>query len=184
MHPNPSQICINLVILFANANGRKQRPAQYINAHTKPTIYNTMNKLRLVSSIATVLIALASCGDAHNEAKTSAGEPTAAAKPTGEDIYKKNCVACHQANGEGVPGAFPPLAKSDYLNDKEKTIAQVIKGSSGEITVNGKTFTGTMPAQQLNDEEVAAALTYVYGNLGNNGGVVTPAEVKAVRDKH
>ncbi len=143
-----------------------------------------MNKLRCASTIAVLLFTLASCGDANNKSKPSDGEPVAAAKPTGEDIYKKNCVACHQGNGEGVPGAFPPLAKSDYLADKEKTISQVIKGSSGEITVNGKTFTGTMPAQQLNDDEVAAVLTYVYGNLGNSGGAVTPAEVKAIRDKH
>ena len=143
-----------------------------------------MNRQLHVSAIAVLFLTLSACSNAGDAGQQSSGEPAVAQKPTGSDLYKRNCVSCHQANGEGIPGAFPPLAQSDYLADKEKTIAQVIKGSSGEITVNGKTYNGTMPAQQLNDEEVSAVLTYVYGNLGNPGGVVTPDEVKAVRDKH
>ena len=98
------------------------------------------------------------------------GNPGTPSKPkvaSGADIYKRTCVACHQANGEGLPNTFPPLAKSDYITNKENTIKQVLKGSSGEITVNGKTFNNTMPPQNLSDEEVAAVLTYVYGNFGN-----------------
>ena len=87
------------------------------------------------------------------------------------------------AGGDGIANVYPPLAKSDYLADKEKTILQVIKGSSGEIVVNGKTYNNTMPPQQLNDEEVAAVLTYVYTNMGNSGGAVTASEVAAVRAK-
>jgi nitrite reductase (NO-forming) len=122
------------------------------------------------------------CGSNTEKAETSAASP-ATPKATGTDIYNRTCITCHQANGEGLPNTFPPLAKSDYLVDKERAITQVIKGSSGEIVVNGKKFNNTMPPQPLNDEEIATVLTYVYGNFGNTGGTVTPDEVKAIRAK-
>ena len=102
----------------------------------------------------------------------------------GKTVYAKTCVACHQANGAGIPGAFPPLAKADYLNkDVNRAIKQVIHGSKEPITVNGKKYTTPMPAQALNDQQVADVLTYVYANWGNNKSKVTPAMVKAQREK-
>ncbi len=140
-----------------------------------------MKKTWLAIAPAIVAIILSSCGNNNAPAEHP---PVAAAKPaapTGEDVYKRTCVACHQANGEGMPNTYPPLAKSDYLSDKAKVIKQVLKGSSGEITVNGKTYNNTMPPQQLSDEEMASVLTYVYSNFGNSGGTITPEEVKAAR---
>ena len=100
----------------------------------------------------------------------------------GKAVYAKICLACHQATGAGVPSAFPPLAKSDYLNaDVNRAIKQVIKGSNGPITVNGKKYSTPMPAQVLNDQEIADVLTYVYSNWGNSKKVVTVAMVKAQR---
>ena len=100
----------------------------------------------------------------------------------GKAIYSKTCIACHQANGQGIPNAFPPLAKSDYLNkDVNRAIKVVLNGLSGPITVNGKKYTTPMPAQVLNDQEIADVLTYVYANWGNSKKVVTPAMVKAQR---
>jgi len=100
----------------------------------------------------------------------------------GKAVYAKTCVACHQATGAGIPGAFPPLAKSDYLNkDVTRAIKQVIKGSNGPIVVNGLKFNGAMPAQALNDKDIADVLTYVYSSWGNNKSVVTPVMVKAQR---
>ena len=102
----------------------------------------------------------------------------------GKTVYAKTCIACHQVNGAGVPGAFPPLAKADYLNaDVDRAIKQVIHGSKDAITVNGKKYTTPMPAQALNDQQVADVLTYVYANWGNNKSKVTPAMVKAQRAK-
>ena len=72
---------------------------------------------------------------------------------------------------------------SEFITDKEKTIGQVIKGYTGEMVVNGKKYNSTMPAQQLNDDEVAAVLTYVYSNFGNGGTSVTAGEVTAARAK-
>ena len=100
----------------------------------------------------------------------------------GKGVYDKVCVACHQPTGQGIPGAFPPLAKSDYLNkDANRAIKGVVKGLSGAITVNGKKFNGAMPAQALSDQQIADAFTYVYASWGNNKTVVTPAMVKAQR---
>lgn len=100
----------------------------------------------------------------------------------GKGVYDKVCIACHQATGQGIPGAFPPLAKSDYLNkDVNRAIKGVVKGLSGPITVNGKKFSGAMPAQPLSDQQLADAMTYVYSSWGNNKTVVTPAMIKAQR---
>lgn len=100
----------------------------------------------------------------------------------GKGVYAKTCIACHQPTGAGIPGAFPPLAKSDYLNaDVNRAIKQVIKGSNGPITVNGKKYTTPMPAQALNDQQIADVLTYVYASWGNTKKVVTVAMVKAQR---
>jgi nitrite reductase (NO-forming) len=102
----------------------------------------------------------------------------------GKITYTQVCTACHQANGAGIPAAFPPLAKSDYLNNsKEKSISAVINGLSGEVVVNGAKFNSVMPKLGLDDETVANVLTYVYSQWDNNGSEVIPDEVKAVRAK-
>ncbi len=102
----------------------------------------------------------------------------------GKNIYSRSCFACHQVDGAGIANAFPPLANSDYLNaDVDRAINIVLKGLSDEIVVNGKTYHSTMPAQVLNDDQVANVLTYVYSQWGNNKTLVTPEMVKAQRDK-
>ena len=100
----------------------------------------------------------------------------------GKSIFGTTCFACHQSEGQGIPHAFPPLAKSDYLNaDPKRAIHTVMKGLSGEITVNGQKINSVMPSQNLSDEEIADVLTYVYNSWGNNKTVITPAMVKAQR---
>lgn len=100
----------------------------------------------------------------------------------GKKIFMQTCVACHQATGAGIPGAFPPLAKSDYLNkDTNRAIKGVVKGLKGPITVNGKKYNSAMPAQALSDQQIADVMTYVYSSWGNNKTVVTAAMVKAQR---
>lgn len=100
----------------------------------------------------------------------------------GANVYASNCIACHQAEGQGIPHAFPPLAKSDFLNaDIKRAISTVIHGLTGEITVNGDKFNSVMPALALNDEDVANVLTYVYSVWSNNGTEVTPKDVSQLR---
>ena len=102
----------------------------------------------------------------------------------GRQVFNANCSACHQMNGQGIPGAFPPLAKSDYLNtDKKRAISAVVNGLNGKVKVNGAAYDGAMPAWQLTNEEIANVLTYVYQAWGNSGQVVNADEVKAQRGK-
>ena len=103
----------------------------------------------------------------------------------GERIYTSNCAACHQPQGQGLPGAFPPLAGSDYLlADPLRAVDIVVHGRSGEILVNGETYNGVMPAVRLSDAEVAAVVTYVLNSWGNNGPEISPVDVTKVRSKH
>ena len=103
----------------------------------------------------------------------------------GKDIYSKTCFACHQAEGQGMAGVFPPLAESDYLNeDVNRAIGAVLNGLTGEITVNGVKYNSIMTSQTLTDEEVANVMTYIYDSWGNNKKEVTPSMVRAVRSGH
>jgi nitrite reductase (NO-forming) len=104
----------------------------------------------------------------------------------GKKVFLTSCFACHLATGEGVPGVFPPVANSDYLNaDKGRAIRAITKGLSGPITVNGKTYNNVMPPQsQLDDASVSDVLTYVLNSWGNKGGTVSIDDVKRARSEN
>ena len=91
---------------------------------------------------------------------------------------------CHQANGAGMAGVFPPLAKSDYIAANPKILPQVIlHGLQGPVKVNGTDYNSVMPPMnQLTDDEVANISTYVLNSWGNPGGRVTKDEAAAIRN--
>jgi nitrite reductase (NO-forming) len=125
-------------------------------------------------------------GSGMRSTEQKVGQPAAASRAErvklGEGVYNTNCAACHQPTGTGIPQAFPPLAKSDFLNaDKLRAIRTVTGGYQGKLTVNGEEYNGVMPSWTLSDEEIANVLTYVYDSWGNSGQEVTPAEVKQNR---
>ena len=101
----------------------------------------------------------------------------------GEGVYLGNCAACHQPTGVGLAGAFPPLAGSDYLQgNRQEVLAAALFGLQGPITVNGVEYNGVMPSLgHLTDEDLAAAITYVFGSWGNNLAAVSTEEVAALR---
>lgn len=101
----------------------------------------------------------------------------------GEALYTGTCSVCHQTNGTGLPGVFPPLANSDYLlEDRTRAMETVINGLSGPITVNGQDYNSVMPPMsQLNDDEIADILTYVLNAWDNGGGQVNPEDVTTIR---
>ena len=89
----------------------------------------------------------------------------------GKSLYASTCQACHQADGKGIPGSFPPLAASDYFaSDANKLVSSIKNGVSGKITVNGKPYDGIMPKQTLSDRQISAVATYILNNFGNKGG--------------
>jgi len=96
----------------------------------------------------------------------------------GKRVYEANCQACHQPSGQGIPGAFPPLAKSDYLNkDPMLGVSAIVSGLSGAIKVNGVNYNGVMPAMRLNDNDIANVITFILSSWGNEGGVVSAESV-------
>jgi nitrite reductase (NO-forming) len=98
-------------------------------------------------------------------------------------LYNGTCSVCHQQNGEGLEGVFPPLANSDYLvADKLRAVEIVLNGLSGPVTVNGVSYSSVMPAMsQLNDDEIANILTFILNSWGNEGEAVTNNEVSGIR---
>ena len=101
----------------------------------------------------------------------------------GEEIYQDFCLQCHLDNGKGVENAFPPLAKSDYLqNNIEASIRGIKYGLRGEITVNGNTYNGVMVNQGLDEEEVADVMNYILNSWGNKAeNQITVAQVLEVQ---
>lgn len=103
----------------------------------------------------------------------------------GEAIYMTRCMSCHQIDGAGIAGVFPPLNGTDWVvGDKGRLIRLVLDGMMGETEVQGVVYSGAMPPWKsfLSDEEVAAVLTYIRTAWDNEGSAVTPQEVKLVRE--
>ncbi|MGB5331104.1 MAG: cytochrome D1 domain-containing protein [Woeseiaceae bacterium] len=154
-----------------------------------------MNVKKISLLLAVPVLALGACskdapGDSAKAAGDTAVHTAEAAVATvdelmakGERVYNANCAACHQPNGKGLTGAFPPLANSDYLEgDRKKVMTAALFGLSGPITVNGVEYNGVMPSMgYLPDEDLAAVLTYVFKSWGNDGAAVSAAEVAALR---
>lgn len=154
-----------------------------------------MKQFKVLASAALLLAAMASC---NNNEKPATTETPAAETPKteavaltkdqkmekGKEVFTRICQACHQADGKGVEGAFPPLANSDYLAaDLKRAMHGAANGLTGEITVNGKKFNSAMPRPNpdLTDEELASVFTYVLNNFGNAGGEVSVEEAHAAR---
>ena len=104
----------------------------------------------------------------------------------GGALFTANCSACHQASGEGLPGAFPPLKGNDVVNaaDAAKHMQVVLQGLHGN-KVGGVIYGSAMPpfAGTLSDTEIADIIDYERSSWGNHGQPVTPAQVAAERAK-
>jgi mono/diheme cytochrome c family protein len=170
----------------------------------------TTRRISTLAALAacTSLVALAACGgaDSRDTDRTSvaANEPTsvmyfdstqavipgaavaaggAAAGPNGAELFTR-CAACHQATGLGVPGAYPPLAGSEWLlNNPEVPIRIVLHGLQGDITVKNTKFNNAMTpfGDQLSDAEIAAIITYERSSWGNAASKITAEQVASVR---
>lgn len=100
----------------------------------------------------------------------------------GSKIYTEKCLMCHQGNGGGAPPVYPPLAASDWLQaDRARTIRVLCQGLAGPITVNGVQYVNSMPAQMLDDQQVADVLTFVGSSWENRMKPFTAEEVKEAR---
>lgn len=132
--------------------------------------------LALMAAIATSLWALGI------ETRVPASAATNDAAVAGQKIYGENCSACHGAKGAGLPGEFPPLAGNAMVTGSaDKVIAAVKDGLTGAMTVNGKSYSGAMPAWKgkLSTTDIADVITYIRSSWGNQAGAVTEAQVQA-----
>jgi ubiquinol-cytochrome c reductase cytochrome b subunit len=107
------------------------------------------------------------------------------ANPNGSKVFSANCASCHGAQGQGSPGAFPPLANNPVVTGDAKTvIGIVLNGLHGQISVAGMTYNGQMPAWkgQLSNKDIADVISFIRGSLGNNkASAVTQAQVSSYK---
>jgi len=116
--------------------------------------------------------------------RPSAGAPTGQAD--GKQLFNAQCVACHQASGQGLPGVFPPLDGSEWVSRDERILANILLyGINGELTVAGATYKGAMPAfGHLSDAELAALATYIRTSWSNKAAPLTAALFTEERAAH
>lgn len=125
----------------------------------------------------------AELGDHRTPAALEA-KPKGPSDDDGEAIFANRCAACHQANGMGLAGTFPPLGGSSWVvGDARRPVSIVLLGMQGPIEVSGKRYSSVMPAfgAQLDDAQVAAVLSYVRSSFGNDAPEVKPEVVEAQR---
>ena len=148
---------------------------------------------RRAGAVVAASVLAAGCGKSDTSAGDTARQPqpsasaTVAAVPAGDTdgraVFMRSCVTCHQQNGAGIQGAFPPLAENPVVaGDKTRLIRLVLHGLSGPVMVKGQRYNNVMPPwKTLSDADMAAVLSYVRSSFGNTGESVTAAEVAEQR---
>jgi mono/diheme cytochrome c family protein len=107
----------------------------------------------------------------------------------GKRLFTANCVACHQATGQGVAGQFPTLVGSEWVlggdwHGDNHLIGILLHGLQGPIQVKGDTYNGAMPPwKQLKDDQIAMILTYIRNEWGNSAPPITAEQVAKVREE-
>ncbi|WP_420580825.1 c-type cytochrome [Reichenbachiella sp.] len=100
----------------------------------------------------------------------------------GKQIYQNECMVCHMENGEGISGAFPPLANSDYFkNDVSKAVDAILNGLEGELVVNDVTYFGIMDPVPLSDQEIADVLNYIRNSWGGTAEELNVADIQKMK---
>jgi mono/diheme cytochrome c family protein len=155
--------------------------------------------MKRIVALSLAILALAAC--AKNAESSSSSSPSASASAEaatmtaapvaqngaeasdGAKVYQTNCSSCHQPNGQGIPGSFPPLAGNPtVVGDPVAVIHDVKFGLSGKVSVAGHDYNGMMPAwgQQLSNADIASVITYIRSVWGNKAGAVSESDVSAV----
>jgi mono/diheme cytochrome c family protein len=142
-----------------------------------------MKAARIVLLTALFLVFLMASYAQVKPVKKTVHRSLGTAMANGKKVYTAICLACHMADGGGVPNMNPPLIQTTYvLGDKKTLIKIVLNGFKEDVEINGQKFSNNMtPHSDLKDLEIADVLTYVRHSFGNKASVVTAAEVKKVR---
>lgn len=152
----------------------------------------------LTTALAFLVFTLAVACSSSGEQTTTEAPPESEAEPAapetppaettammeqGQTVYNQYCLACHQGDGKGVPGAFPPLNQTKWTEgDESQLITVILNGMQGPIEVKGESYNNVMPQHAfLSDEDIAAVLTYVRQSFGNDASEITTDKVAEVR---
>jgi mono/diheme cytochrome c family protein len=139
--------------------------------------------------VALMACAIAACSKAQTDEASQARTTAAvlarnpASASDGAAVYTTNCSSCHQTDGRGIAGAFPPLADNAFVRGNPDAVIRIVKyGQSGKLAVNGVAYDGTMPrwSQLISDREIAAVVTYIRTSWNNHAGAVSLADVRSV----
>jgi mono/diheme cytochrome c family protein len=149
----------------------------------------TPNRCRIGPALLlALLVGAAACARTASSGASASASAAIANNPAsasdGAVVYITNCSSCHQADGEGVPGAFPPLAGNPTVTGNPVAVIAIVKhGISGRIVVNGTVYSGIMPPWSglISDDDIAAVVTYIRSSWHNRGRPVSLANVRAVR---
>lgn len=147
-------------------------------------------KLKMLGVCMLVLCITPGCNN-NKSGKQTKGNETASVVNTdklmdlknGELIYQRHCQVCHQANGQGVPGYYPPIiGTKSSRGDKGYLIKVLMYGLSGEVNIEGKKYNGVMSNfRMLSNKEIADVLNYVRSQGDDNPDPVSPQEVQQIR---
>lgn len=159
-----------------------------------------MERFARVSVVLALIAALVACSNNSGSASSSssaaasteaaatavastAAAPSVAAAADGAKIYNQNCSSCHQPNGQGVKGTYPPLIGNPTVTGYDIHLIHIVKyGLTGKTTVGGVQYNGMMPAwsQSLSNADIAAVLTYIRSSWGNKARPISESRVAAV----
>jgi putative heme-binding domain-containing protein len=185
-------------LLFGALDGNRSRTKwpTPIRLASRPALLDTLSKSKRpnrTQEVAKLLRIITWPGDTTKRAKKPVITPLTAAQQKGfslgESVYHATCHACHKPNGQGLTGQAPSLVDSQWVNGDLATLARIVlHGLHGPIKVRGKTWNMAMPglghSPFLNDERLAAVLTYVRRSWGNTGDPVGITDVAKVRQMH
>jgi mono/diheme cytochrome c family protein len=149
--------------------------------HQPPTVLAALSMKKTVPALLVALSGLS--GFVQAQAPAVATEAQIA---EGKKNYMMVCIACHQPTGMGLPGVFPPLTKSPYVNGSAERFASIIlKGNNPPFTIEGKVYAVPMPPQEaaLDDAKISSIMTFVRASFGNSAPPVAPEVVAAARKK-
>jgi cytochrome c oxidase cbb3-type subunit 2 len=182
----------NASTFFIKPSLRANRIVSYLESLNQDYELPEMSFIETLDEEVTEVVTLA---EESTTKEDQVGVPTWLADQisSGKEIYMKAapggglCFTCHQPNGQGITGQFPPLAGSDWvLGEKERLIKISIHGLMGEIEVNGVKYNNVMappgiPPGSLTDQQIADVLTYIRNEWGNSASAVSPEEVATIR---
>ncbi|MBV8531604.1 MAG: cytochrome c [Candidatus Eremiobacteraeota bacterium] len=135
----------------------------------------------------TLLGFVAGCASGSHATAAASASAAALRNPAsasdGAVVYLANCSSCHQTDGKGIPGAFPPLAANPVVAGSPVAVIAIVKdGLDGRLVVNGQAYSGIMPRWKgvLSDEQIADVVTYIRSSWKNSAPGVSISDVQAV----